>query len=101
MEIETLKLLIELLEVKERKHLAIDNQNYEDGARIRDREKILERMVYKELLGYCDKNWVTFNYKSYDYFITDYILNEYGLNYHKRGTIKALIREIKLIELGI
>lgn len=101
MGVETLRLLIDLLEVKERKHLAIDTQNYQDAASIRDQERILERMVYRELLGYCDENWETFNYKYYDDFITDYILNKYGLNYHKKGTIKALIRDIKLIELGI
>ncbi len=98
---ENLKLLIDLLEVKERKHLAIDTQNYQDAAIIRDRERILERMVYRELIGYSDENWETFNYKSYDNFITDYILNKYGLDYHNRGTIKSLIREIKLIELGL
>jgi hypothetical protein len=101
MGVETLKLLVELLEIKERKLLAIQNQRYEDGANIRDQERILERMVYRELLGYCDENWETFNYKSYDEFITDYILNKYGLDYHKSGTIKSLIREIKLIELGL
>ncbi len=98
---ETLKLLIDLLEVKERKHLAIDTQNYQDAAIIRDQERILERMLYRELIGYCDENWEKFNYKSYDNFITDYILNKYGLDYHNRGTIKSLIREIKLIELGL
>ena len=98
---ETLKLLIDLLEVKERKHLAIDNQNYQDAAIVRDQERILERMVYRELIGYYDENWETFNYKSYDNFITDYILNKYGLDYHNRVTIKSLIREIKLIELGL
>jgi hypothetical protein len=58
-------------------------------------------MVYRELLGYCDENWETFNYKEYDTFICDYILNKYGVNYHSKETIKALVREMKLIELGI
>ena len=46
MGVETLRLLIDLLEVKERKHLAIDTQQYQDAASIRDQERILERMVY-------------------------------------------------------
>jgi hypothetical protein len=101
MGVETLRLLIDLLEVKERKHLAIDTQQYQDAASIRDQERILERMVYRELIGHCDENWETFNYKVYDTFICDYILNKYGVNYHSKETIKALVREMKLIELGI
>jgi len=101
MGVETLRLLIDLLEVKEKKNVAIKFQKYEDGATLRDQERILERMVYRELLGHCDENWETFNYKEYDTFISDYILNKYGVDYHSKGTPKTLIREIKLIELGI
>jgi hypothetical protein len=101
MEVETLRLLIDLLEVKERKHLAIDTQQYQDAATLRDQERILERMVYRELLGYTDENWETFDYKAYDSFISNYILNKYGVDYHSKGTPKTLIREFKLIELGI
>ena len=101
MDVETLRLLIDLLEVKERKNLAIDTYQYQDAATLRDQERILERMVYRELLGHCDENWKTFNYKEYDTFISDYILNKYGVDYHSKGTPKTLIRELKLIELGI
>lgn len=101
MGVETLRLLIDLLEVKEKKNVAIKFQKYEEGATLRDQERILERMVYRELLGHCDENWETFNYKEYDTFISDYILNKYGVDYHSKGTPKTLIREIKLIELGI
>ena len=101
MGVETLRLLIDLLEVKERKNLAIDTHQYQDAATLRDQERILERMVYRELLGHCDENWKTFNYKEYDTFISDYILNKYDVDYHSKGTLKTLIREFKLIELGI
>ena len=101
MGVETLRLLIDLLEVKEKKNVAIKFQKYEEGATLRDQERILERMVYRELLGHCDENWETFNYKEYDTFISDYILNKYGVDYHSKGTPKTLIREVKLIELGI
>ena len=101
MGVETLRLLIDLLEVKEKKNVAIKFQKYEEGATLRDQERILERMVYRELLGHCDENWETFNYKEYDTFISDYILNKYGVDYHSKGTLKTLIREFKLIELGI
>ena len=101
MGVETLRLLIDLLEVKEKKNVAIKFQKYEEGATLRDQERILERMVYRELLGHFDENWKTFNYKEYDTFISDYILNKYGVDYHSKGTPKTLIREIKLIELGI
>lgn len=101
MGVETIRLLIDLLEVKEKKNYAIELQNYEGAASLRDQERILERMVYRELLGYTDENWETFNYKAYDSFISDYILNKYGVDYHSKGTPKTLIREFKLIELGI
>ena len=101
MGVETLRLLIDLLEVKEKKNVAIKFQKYEEGATLRDQERILERMDYRELLGYCDGNWETFNYKAYDTFISDYILNKYDVDYHSKGTLKTLIREFKLIELGI
>ena len=68
MGVETLRLLIDLLEVKEKKNVAIKFQKYEEGATLRDQERILERMVYRELLGYCDGNWETFNYKAYDFY---------------------------------
>ena len=101
MGVKTLMLLIDLLEVKERKNLSIDTHQYQDAATLRDQERILERMVYRELLGHCDENWKTFNYKEYDTFISDYILNKCGVDYHSKGTPKTLIRELKLIELGI
>ena len=101
MVVETIRLLIDLLEVKEKKNDAIELQNYEVAASLRDKERILERMVYRELLGYTDENWERFNYKEYDTFISDYILNKYGVDYHSKGTHKTLIREFKLIELGI
>lgn len=101
MGVETLRLLIDLLEVKEKKNNTIKSQKYGEAATLRDQERILERMVYRELLGYCDENWETFNYKAYDSLISDYLLNKYGVEYHSKGAPKTLIREIKLIELGI
>jgi hypothetical protein len=96
---ETIKLLIDLFEINNNKHLAIQNQRYEDGAILRDKERKLERMIYKNLVG-CDENWKTFNYKSYYDFIKKYLMENYKIEY-KVSNIKTLIRELKLIELGL
>lgn len=96
---ETIKLLIDLFEINNNKHLAIQNQRYEDGAILRDRERILERMIYKNLVG-CDEDWEKFNYKAYYDFIKEYLMENYKIEY-KVSNIKALTRELKLIELGL
>lgn len=102
---EFLNLLIDLLEVKEKKLSAIRSQRYEDGAILRDQERILERMVYEKIRG-RDKNWEVFDYKSYDVAISDYLSEKYGIEYNSSSglyhdSLKVLIREIKLKELGI
>ena len=102
---ELLNLLIDLLEVKEKKMSAIYSQRFEDGAILRDQERILERMVYEKIRG-RDKNWEVFDYKSYDVAISEYLLDKYGIEYSSRDvksrkSLKVLIREIKLKELGI
>lgn len=103
---ELLNLLIDLLEVKEKKMSAIRSQRYEDGALLRDQERILERMVYEKIRG-RDKNWEVFDYKSYDVFISEYLLDKYGIKYNSSSndSLKVLltirVREIKLKELGI
>jgi hypothetical protein len=96
---ETLKLLIDLLEININKHLAIQNQRYEDGSILRDRERKLERIIYKNLVG-CDEDWEKFNYKAYYDFIKEYLMENYRIEY-KVSNIKTLIRELKLIELGL
>ena len=48
---ELLNLLIDLLGVKEKKMSAIYSQRFEDGAHLRDQERILERMVYEKRLS--------------------------------------------------
>jgi len=103
---ELLNLLVDLLEVKEKKMSAIYSQRFDDGANLRDQERILERMIYEKIRG-RDKNWEVFDYKSYDIAISDYLLDKYGIEYNSsrdvksRNSLKVLIREIKLKELGI
>jgi len=96
---ETIKLLIDLFEINNNKHLAIQNQRYEDGSILRDRERKLERIIYKNLVG-CDEDWEKFNYKAYYDFIKEYLIENYKIEY-KVSNIKALTRELKLIELGL
>ena len=96
---ETIKLLIDLFEINNNKHLAIQNQRYEDGSILRDRERKLERIIYKNLVG-CDEDWEKFNYKAYYDFIKNYLMENYRIEY-KVSNIKTLIRELKLIELGL
>lgn len=100
---ELLNLLVDLLEVKEKKHNAIKFQKYEEGALLRDQERILERMIYEKIRG-RDENWNVFDYKSYENTISDYLSQKYGIKYGYYADVnglKILIREIKLIELGI
>lgn len=103
---ELLNLLVDLLEVKEKKMSAIYSQRYEDGAILRDQERILERMVYEKIRG-RDENWEVFDYKSYDVAISDYLSEKYGIEYNSSSndSLKVLltirVREIKLKELGI
>lgn len=102
---ELLNLLINLLELKEKKMTAIYSQRFEDGAHLRDQERKLERMIYEKIRG-RDKNWEVFDYKSYGVAISDYLLDRYGIEYSSRdvksrNSLKVLIREIKLKELGI
>jgi hypothetical protein len=96
---ETIKLLIDLFEINNNKHLAIQNQRYEDGSILRDRERKLERIIYKNLVG-CDEDWEKFNYKAYYDFIKNYLMENYKIEY-KVSNIKALTRELKLIELEL
>ena len=98
---ELLNLLVDLLEVKEKKMSAIYSQRFEDGALLRDQERILERMVYEKIRG-RDENWEVFDYKSYDVAISDYLSEKYGIEYSSsKESLRVLIREIKLKELGI
>ena len=98
---ELLNLLIDLLEVKEKKMSSIKSQKYEDGANLRDQERILERMIYEKIRG-RDENWQVFDYKSYYDAISDYLSEKYGIEYSSsKESLRVLIREIKLKELGI
>ena len=98
---ELLNLLIDLLEVKEKKMSAIYSQRFDDGANLRDQERILERMIYEKIRG-RDENWQVFDYKSYYDAISDYLSEKYGIEYSSsKESLRVLIREIKLKELGI
>jgi len=98
--LEFLNLLLDLLDVKEKKSVAIRSQKYEKGATLRDQERILEKMVYEKLKG-LDKNWD--EYKSHYETISEFIFNRWGLEYQSatKSCIKTITREIKLMELGI
>ena len=97
--VKLLQLLIDILDLRDEKMKAIKSQRYEEGAILRDRERILERMFYKKVMG-CDDNYQDFVYSKYTECIKDYLKSEYNLDYNDY-TKTALIREIKLIELGI
>jgi hypothetical protein len=56
-------------------------------------------MIYKNLVG-CGEDWEKFNYKAYYDFIKEYLMENYKIEY-KVSNIKALTRELKLIELGL
>ena len=97
--VKLLQLLIDILNLRDEKITAVKSQRYEEGTILRDRERILERMFYKELVG-CDSYYEQFEYSKYTESIKNYLKSEYNLDYNDY-TKRALIREIKLIELNI
>ena len=93
--VKLLQLLIDILNLRDEKITAVKSQRYEEGTILRDRERILERMFYKELMGY-DDNYQDYVYSKYTESIKNYLKSEYNLDYNDY-TKRALIREIKLM----
>lgn len=95
---KTDQLIIEVLEIRNKKNSAAINQKYEDAAILRDSEKkVLDKINQEFGVDYS-------NYFFIEKSINEYLYKKYGLNldnYRKNvGTLSSdytsLIREIKI-----
>jgi ATP-dependent Clp protease ATP-binding subunit ClpC len=96
-------LILKLIEVKYEKSSSARNQNYEQAARLRDTEKVLEKELYHIITETeKDKNYTT---KIYQETIDNYVFEKYGFDYPNiwinLDEAKAFIRDLKLKIMGI
>ena len=98
MKIEIDNLLELYLNAKKDKKEAISSQKYEKAAIARDSEKQYSVKLYELLL----KNKVGgFNYNKFDESINLYCLEKYGCSIYDTHSLKQIIRQKRLKDLGI
>ena len=100
-----IQVILELIETKYEKSLAVKNQEYEKSCTLRDSETNLLRKIYSTL---NTKDEEDVNIYQIDNIIYDYLDKEYNFTYEKilKGmnegmNTESFIREIKLGIIGI
>jgi hypothetical protein len=89
-------LVIDWIEVTEKKKYHIKRQEYEYASRTRDNQRIIERKI-NEIIG------EEYNSNGFNDYIKKYLADKHGIDWDKINldNIKETIREIKLNQLGI
>jgi hypothetical protein len=91
--------LLELyLNAKKDKKEAISHQRYEEAASARDTERKHSVDLYELLSG--DKV-EAFDYNKFDKLIDDYCMSEYEVSIYDTHSLKQIIRQKRLKDLGI
>jgi hypothetical protein len=96
MEIDNL--LESYLKAKKEKKEAISHQKYEKAANARDEERQYSVKLY-ELLN--NDKVSDFNYNKFDESINLYCLEKYGCSIYDTHSLKQIIRQKRLKDLGI
>ena len=91
-------LLIEYLKIRETKQKAIYSQKYELAASSRDEERKLSKKIYESLTG--DKS-EKFDWNKFEESIYNYCISEYGVSIEDVYSLKQMIRQRNLKDLGI
>ena len=91
-------LLIDYLKIREIKQKAIYSQKYELAASLRDEERQLSKKIYEFLTGNKIDN---FNWIEFEESIDNYFINEYGFSIKDVNSLKQMIRQRNLKDLGI
>jgi len=91
--------LLELyLNAKKDKKEAISHQRYEEAASARDKERQYSVSLY-ELLS--SNKVETFDYNKFDKMIDDYCISRYEVSIYDTHSLKQIIRQKRLKDLGI
>jgi hypothetical protein len=91
--------LLELyLNAKKDKKEAISHQRYEEAASARDIERKHSVDLYESLSG--DKV-EAFDYNKFDKLIDDYCMSKYEVSIYDTNSLKQIIRQKRLKDLGI
>ena len=91
-------LLIDYLKTREIKQKAIYSQKYELAANTRDIERKLSVKIYESLTGEKVNN---FEWGKFEESIDNYCINEYGFSIKDIDSLKQIIRQRRLKDLGI
>jgi hypothetical protein len=90
-------LICELFDIKYEKVIVVKKQQYENAARLRDVERIVESKLYTLIFPNKDYDWS----KLKEWLVT-YLKENYNIDYSNDiHNLKETIREIKLKQLGI
>jgi len=91
--------LLELyLNAKKDKKETISHQRYEEAASARDEERQYSVSLY-ELLS--SNKVETFDYNKFDKMIDDYCMSKYEVSIYDTHSLKKIIRQKRLKDLGI
>lgn len=92
--------LLELyLKAKKDKKEAISYQKYEKAASARDDERQYSLKIYESLTG--NKGFNNFDWNKFEESINSYCVEKYGCSISDTHSLKQIIREKRLNDLGI
>lgn len=90
-------LILDMLDIRLKKHKSIKRQNYDRAAHYRDKEKEISRKIYHLFTDISE----TYDWRIFEQKIDKYCKDNFGISYLESDSYKQLMREIKIRNLGI
>ena len=90
-------LILDMLDLRLKKHKSIKRQNYDRDDYYRDKEKEISRKIYHLFTDMSE----SYDWRLFETRIDKYCQDNFGISYLESDSYKQLMREIKIRNLGI